>query len=80
MSLDRYQLGEILCIGWNPEMAARFPKADHTGCRQEMRQVGGRWIPFNPVRCVGYHCNRCGAPTNSFGHHECPDRPQKVKP
>ena len=74
MSLDRYQLGEILCSQWNDEMAQRFPKADHHGCRQEMRQVNDRWQPHHPARCRGYHCNRCGAPTNSYGHHDCPDR------
>lgn len=77
MSLDRYELGEILCTQWSSEMAARFPNADHRGCRQMMRADHDldRWVPFDPPRCVGYHCNRCGAPTNSFGHHDCPDRP-----
>lgn len=74
MSLDRYQLGEILATGWNPEMAARFPNADHHGCRQEMWHDGTYWKPYDPVRCVGFHCNRCGAATNSYGHHDCPDR------
>jgi hypothetical protein len=76
MSLDRYQLGEVLAVAWNPEMAARFPRADHTGCRQEAYLDGNQWKPYNPVRCSGWHCNRCGAPTNSYGHHDCPDRPQ----
>lgn len=74
MSLDRYRLGEILATGWNPEMAARFPNADHHGCRQEMWHDGTYWQRFDPVRCGGYHCNRCGAATNSYGHHDCPDR------
>jgi len=74
MTLDRYQLGEVLAVGWNADMAARFPNANHHGCRQEMRPVNDRWQPFNPPRCHGWHCNRCGAPTNSYGHHECPDR------
>jgi hypothetical protein len=81
MSLDRYQLGEIVAVGWNEDMAKRFPNADHRGCRQEMRQpppdsrgIRRPWIAYDPPRCHGWHCNRCGAPTNSYGHHECPDR------
>jgi hypothetical protein len=74
VSLSDYQLGELLAVGWNPEMAVRFPNADHYGCRQEMRQLADRWAPHVPARCVGYHCNRCGAATNSYGHHSCPDR------
>jgi len=74
MSLSDYQLGELLAVGWNPEMAVRFPNADHYGCRQEMSQLADRWAPYVPARCVGYHCNRCGAATNSYGHHSCPDR------
>lgn len=77
MSLDRYQLGEILCTQWSAEMSARFPNADHRGCRQEMWIDGDHYKPFDPVRCVGYHCNRCGEPTNSYGHHDCPDRPAR---
>ena len=74
MSLDRYQIGEILCTEWNPEMASRFPAADHRGCRQEMFHNGTYWESYSPARCHGYHCNRCGAATNSYGHHGCPDR------
>ncbi|AMS02077.1 hypothetical protein BJD70_gp59 [Mycobacterium phage Panchino] len=74
MSLDRYQLGELLTVGWNDEMAARFPNADHATCRQEMRHDGTAWVPYDPPRCLGWHCNRCGAPTNSYGRHNCPDR------
>lgn len=74
MSLDRYQLGELLAVGWSADMAARFPHADHRGCRQEMQHDGTSWVPYSPARCAGWHCNRCGAPTNSFGHHNCPDR------
>jgi hypothetical protein len=84
MSLDRYQLGEIVAVSWDDDMAKRFPNADHHGCRQEMRPTElikspfqepyRDWIPFEPPRCHGWHCNRCGAPTNSYGHHECPDR------
>lgn len=87
MSLDRYRLGELLAVQWNDDMAQRFPNADHHGCRQLMRQgplIQGPfeepyrdWVPFDPPRCSGYHCNRCGAPTNMFGHHDCPDRPEK---
>lgn len=73
--ISRYQLGELLCVSWSDEMANRFPNADHTGCRQEMRRGEHGWESFDPVRCHGWHCNRCGAPTNSYGHHDCPDRP-----
>jgi hypothetical protein len=75
MSLDRYLIHELLAVGWNDDMAARVPNADHHGCRQEMRPVNDRWQPLNPPRCHGYHCNRCGAATNAYGHHDCPDRP-----
>lgn len=77
MTLDNYEMGEILAVMWSPEMAERFPNADHRGCRQEARRLSnGDWVPYEPVRCHGWHCNRCGAPTNSFGHHDspCPDR------
>lgn len=79
MSLGRYRIGEILCTEWNPEMAARFPNADHHGCRQEMWHDGTYWKTHSPARCHGYHCNRCGAATNSYGHHNCPDRIEEVK-
>lgn len=75
MSLDRYQLGYVVAVSWNDEMAARFPNADHYGCRQEMWHDGERWQRHDPVRCHGYHCNRCGAATGSFGHTDCPDKP-----
>ena len=76
MSLDRYELREVLAVSWNEAMAARFPNADHSQCRQEMWHDGEMWRSFSPVRCGGWHCNRCGAATNGFGHHECPDRPK----
>lgn len=71
----RYQITELLAVMWNEDMAARFPNADHTGCRQEMRVTDNGYMPFHPVRCHAWHCNRCGAATNSMGHHQCPDRP-----
>ena len=77
MSLERYELGYIVAVSWTAEMAQRFPNADHAGCRQEMWHDGEQWRSFNPVRCGGWHCNRCGAPTNMFGHHSCPDRPEQ---
>ena len=76
MSLDRYQLGYVVAVSWNDDMARRFPNADHHGCRQEMRDMGDRYTPFDPPRCHGYHCNRCGAATGSFGHNDCPDKAQ----
>ena len=76
-----YQLGELLAVEWNDEMAQRFPDVDHTMCRQELwnQNDGLGWRPFDPPHCRGWHCNRCGAPTNSYGHHVCPDRPE-VRP
>jgi hypothetical protein len=82
----RYQITELVAVAWNDDMAARFPNADHHGCRQEMQpgpliqhrpfeKPYRNWVPFNPPQCHGWHCNRCGAPTNSMGHHNCPDRP-----
>ena len=71
----RWEVGELLAVSWSDEMAQRFPNADHTGCRQECWHDGTQWQPHGPPRCHGWHCNRCGAPTNSYGHHACPDRP-----
>lgn len=75
MSLDNYKFIEMVAVQWNPDMAARFPNAEHDGCRQ-MLQIAddGTHEAFDPPRCVGYHCNRCGAPTNMYGYHDCPDR------
>lgn len=70
---------ELLAVSWSPEMAERFPSAVHTSCRQEMRVTPNGAQPYEPVRCIGWHCNRCGAPTNAFGHHDCPDRPERGK-
>ena len=77
MSLDRYQLGEIAAVQWSPEVAARFPNADLHGCRQQHYEQDGRWVAFDPPRCHGWHCNRCGAATGMFGHTDCPDKPQQ---
>lgn len=77
MSEDRntpygvYSSGELLCVLWNDDLAARFPHADHTGCRQMMQESPSGWVPYDPPRCHGWHCPRCGAPTNGFGHHHC---------
>lgn len=73
--IEHYQPGEVLAIQWNTEMAARFPNADHHGCRQEMWHDGTYWKTYSPPRCSGYHCNRCGAATGMFGHTNCPDKP-----
>lgn len=73
----KWKLTELLAVQWNPEMAQRFPNAEHAGCRQEMRPTDSPagFEPYDPVRCVGWHCDRCGQATNSYGHHNCPDRP-----
>ena len=67
----RYQIGDAVAVEWNPEMAQRFPDADHHGCRQLFHLEGEHWAPHDPPRCVGWHCPNCGAATGSFGHSEC---------
>lgn len=57
---------------WNDELAQRFPNADHTGCLSWISVEDG--VP-RIVRCADWHCNRCGSATNTFGGHDCPDRP-----
>lgn len=74
----KWQLRELLAVSWDADMAARFPDADHTGCLQLLYHEDGEWRPYDPPICKGWHCNRCGAPTNSYGHHVCPDRPQEA--
>lgn len=69
---DRYEICELVAVGWSDDMAERFPNADHTMCRQEFQEIYGRIVP---TRCRGWHCNRCGKPTNCQGGHDCPDRP-----
>lgn len=59
-----YKVGELLAVEWSPEMAARFPNVSHAECRVNRREN----------RCYGLHCNRCGAPTDAQGGHNCPDR------
>lgn len=71
----RWEVQELVAAGWNGDLAARFPDADHAGCRQMMYHEHGGWHPYDPPKCLDWHCNRCGAPTNSFGHHDCLDRP-----
>lgn len=72
----KWRITELLAVQWNPEMAQRFPNAEHAGCRQECYPDENGWAKsYDPPRCVDWHCNRCGQATNSFGHHDCPDRP-----
>jgi hypothetical protein len=73
----KWEAVELLAVMWSSEMAERFPNADHSGCRQELRATDAGFEPFDPPRCFGWHCNRCGRATNCYGHHNCPDRPQK---
>lgn len=78
MTPDRFELRELVAVSWSDEMTQRFPNADHTGCRQLMHPgPDGHWVPHRPPHCLDWHCNRCGAPTNSYGHHDCPDRPER---
>ena len=68
---DRYQLLNEVARLWDDHMAQQFPDADHRGCRQEMRLVIDRWMPYHPARCAGYHCPHCGAATGGYGHTNC---------
>ena len=73
---DQYQKREMLAVTWSQDMNERFPAADHTHCKIELyRDENGEWRSYDPVRCHGWHCNRCGTPTSSLGTHDCPDRP-----
>lgn len=67
--IDNYELEELVAVQWNVKLAAEFTDAKHTFCRQEMFHDGNRWVSHVPVKCVGWHCPRCGAPTNVMGHH-----------
>lgn len=71
MSLKRYQLGDVVAVEWTAEMAEQFPEADHHGCRQEMWHNGQYWRSYDPPRCHGYHCPKCGAPCGYNGHTHC---------
>lgn len=74
--LDNYELGDIVAVQWYAGMNDLFPNADHTGCRQEMYHDGEYWRSYDPPRCMGYHCLRCGAATGMFGHRGCPNPQQ----
>ena len=62
-----------IAVQWNDALAELFPWADHRNCRQRMwvDEQTQRWQPYDPPRCVDYHCPRCGASTNVMGHHDC---------
>lgn len=64
-----YELSATL---WNRDLAERFPNADHTACLSWISVEDG--VP-RIVQCTDWHCNRCGSATNTFGGHDCPDRP-----
>ena len=70
---ERYELGPVVAVQWNNELADRFPNADHTGCRQSLRHITelGVWEPFTPALCHDYHCPNCGNPCNYTGHRQC---------
>ena len=68
-SLNRYKLGDVVAVQWNPELAEQFPNARHTGCRQQCWHDGEQWREYHPARCMGYHCPKCGEPTNMMGNH-----------
>ncbi|SKK34596.1 Uncharacterised protein [Mycobacteroides abscessus subsp. abscessus] len=64
-----YELSATL---WNDELDQRFPTADHTACLSLISVEDG---VARRVKCLDWHCNRCGSATNTFGGHDCPDRP-----
>ena len=69
--MDNYELGEVVAQLWSPALGKRFPGTSHTTCFQAMRIINGQqWpAPYDPPRCQDWHCPRCGAPTNMYGHH-----------
>lgn len=71
--MDNYELREIVAVQWNPVLAEQFPNAEHRNCRQAMRanHDTNMWEPYDPPRCVDYHCHKCGNPCNVMGHHTC---------
>lgn len=69
MSFDGWRIVDTLAVAWDEDMEARFPAVEHDECRVLVSEDRQTFV------CRGWHCNRCGAPTNSFGGHECPDRP-----
>lgn len=73
----RYQiLGDPVAVEWNPGLAQQFPNAEHHGCRQVYHlDRDGEWAAYNPPRCVGYHCPRCGTPVGLTGHRNCDGSP-----
>lgn len=69
---DRYKLGALVAVQWNPQLAHQFPDIDHNGCYQSMRQNAlGKWVPFEPALCHDWHCPNCGKPCGSMGHTAC---------
>lgn len=68
---DTYELGELVAVQWCPQLAERFPTAKHDHCFQLMHYSEGSEYPqpFVPARCRDWHCPKCGAPTNMYGHH-----------
>lgn len=69
---DRYELGPIIAVQWNPQLAQQFPNIDHNGCLQSMKMNSlGKWVSFDPPLCHGWHCPNCGQPCGSNGHRRC---------
>ena len=46
-------------------VAGEHPDCTSLECRR-------RQLPDGSTVCMGYHCPLCDAPTNSYGHHDCP--------
>ena len=69
--LNNYEILELIAVQWNPKLAEKFPTADHRTCRQQMRPVNDRWVPYIPAKCVDYHCPHCGIARGVMGRHNC---------
>lgn len=69
MNVNDYEMLDLLAVQWNDQLAARFPNVNHSTCRQLFQHNGEKWVPYEPVRCIGWHCHKCGEQTNLMGHH-----------
>lgn len=70
---NKYRLGDTVAELWNHKLALRFPHASHATCFQALHIVAGQVSPqpYVPARCQDWHCPKCGAATNMYGHISC---------
>lgn len=62
----------MMITAWNAQLAQKFPHADHRNCvqrREELRGFG--LVPYDPPRCLDYHCVDCGRRSTVLGRHDC---------